>query len=72
MKVTRPTKPSRENTPAHRCEWGYRNPKNHLTFKSFASLIADMITSEDNQHIKCPGCKRNIYLSLKIEPHNLP
>lgn len=72
MKVTKPTKPSRENYQPHRCEWGFRNPKNHLTGKQFVSMLNTMLTSQDNQHIACPGCGRIVYLTLKIEGHNLP
>ncbi len=65
-------KPESANYPPHKCEWSFRNPKNHLHLLSFGHLIRQMLASEDAQHIICPGCKRSIYLTLKIESHNKP
>ncbi len=72
MKVTKPNKPDDTNYPAHKCAWGLRNPKNHLTQQKFIDLVIKMLESEDKQHIICPGCGRSIYLTLKIESHNKP
>jgi hypothetical protein len=63
------TKPDGANYPPHKCEWGYRNPRNHLSLPKFKSLLLTMIERED-QRIVCPGCGREIYLNLKIESHN--
>jgi hypothetical protein len=72
MRVKKPIKVDSSNYPKHRCGWGFRNPKNHLTDKQFTKLIMDMLASEDRQHITCPGCGRSIYLSMRIELHNKP
>jgi len=61
--------PDGKNYPAHKCEWGYRNPRNHLSRLALARMIQAMLDRGD-QKIICPGCEREIYLSLKIESHN--
>ena len=55
----------------HRCEFSFRNPRNHLTRLEFTKLLNAMMARGD-QRIICPGCKREIYLSMQVEPHNKP
>lgn len=63
------TKPDRENYSPQRCEWGFRNPRNHLKPARFATMLEQMCARGD-QRITCPGCGRDVYLELKITGHN--
>jgi hypothetical protein len=61
--------PESESCPPHKCPWGFRNPRNHLTLAEFKALLMNM-ADKDNQKITCPGCGREVYLEIKIPSHN--